>query len=110
MTKISSLLLGAAFALSTIAVAHAGPAVAGTWKLSVGSNDAPCTLTLADSGAASTAPDCDGGLSTIGYWRSVGPSLQLYSPDGGLVAWLKPNGASFTGNRVADGRKLVLDR
>lgn len=110
MTKISSLLLGAGLALSTIALAHADPAVTGSWKMSVGVNDAPCTLTLADAGTVSAASDCDTGFSTINHWKTVGSSLQLYSPSGELVAWLKPKGDSYAGTRIADGRKLALDR
>ncbi|HEY5048296.1 MAG TPA: AprI/Inh family metalloprotease inhibitor [Rhizomicrobium sp.] len=110
MSRISSLVLGTALALSTIALAHADPAVSGTWKLSVGANDAPCTLTLADAGAASPSPDCTGDISTIGSWKTVGPSLQLYSPGGELVAWLNPKGDTFAGTRTSDGRKVALDR
>lgn len=110
MTKLSSLALGAALALSTVALAHADPAVTGTWKLSVGVNDAPCTLTLADSGSASPSSDCDRSLSSIGYWKTVGPSLELYAPGGELVAWLKPKGDSFAGSRTSDGRRVALDR
>jgi hypothetical protein len=110
MMKLSSLTLGAALALSTVALAHAGPAVTGTWKLSVGANDAPCTLTLADTGVASPSSDCDRGVSSIGYWKSVGPTLQLYAPGDELVAWLKPKGDSFSGTRTSDGRSIALDR
>lgn len=110
MTKVNSLTLGAALALSTVALAHADPAVTGNWKMSVGVNDAPCTLTLADAGAVNANSDCDTGLATISHWKTVGASLQLYSPSGELVAWLKPKGDSFTGTRIADGRKIALDR
>ena len=110
MTKLSSIVLGATLAFSTVAFAHADPAVTGTWKLSVGANDAPCTLTLADSGNASPSSDCDRNISAIGYWKTVGPSLELYAPGGELVAWLKPKGDSFTGSRTSDGRRVALDR
>jgi hypothetical protein len=116
MTRISSLALGAALAFSTFALAHAQTAVTGAWKVSVGQNDAPCTLTLAadaNSGATGTASpsaDCGNGLSSIEHWKTVGTSLQLLSPNGELVAWLKPNGDAYTGTRVADGRKVALDR
>jgi hypothetical protein len=110
MTKISSLALGAALALSTVAIAHADPAVTGTWKLTVGVNDAPCTLTLAEAGNATPSADCGSGLSSIGYWKSVGPSLQLYAPGGELVAWLKPKGEAYAGTRTSDGRRVELDR
>jgi|HubBroStandDraft_6_1064221.scaffolds.fasta_scaffold90894_3 hypothetical protein len=110
MTKISSLALGAALALSTVAFAHADPAVTGTWKLTVGVNDAPCTLTLAEAGIATPSADCGSGLASIGYWKSVGPSLQLYAPGGELVAWLKPKGEAYAGTRTSDGRRVELDR
>jgi len=110
MTKISSLALGAALALSTVAFAHADPAVTGTWKFTVGVNDAPCTLTLAEAGNATPSADCGSGLSSIGYWKSVGPSLQLYAPGGELVAWLKPKGEAYAGTRTSDGRRVELDR
>ena len=116
MTRISSLALGAVLALSTVALAHAQSAVTGTWKVTVGQYDAPCTLTLAadanggTAGTASPSADCGNGLSAIEHWKTVGSSLQLLSPNGELVAWLKPNGDTFTGTRVADGRKVALDR
>ncbi len=116
MTKISALAVGALLALSTVALAHADESVTGTWKLSVGENDAPCTLTLtADqnvdtAGIVTPGADCDQGLSTIGHWKSVGTGLQLYSPSGELVAWLKSKGDSYQGSRVSDGRKLALNR
>ena len=116
MTKISALAIGAALALSTVALAHADDALTGTWKLSVGANDAPCTLTLtADdsvgtAGAVTPGSDCDAGLSTIGHWKSVGTGLQLYSPSGELVAWLKAKGDSYQGSRLSDGRKVALNR
>ena len=116
MTKISALALGALLALSTVALAHADGAVTGTWKLSVGANDAPCTLTLTAEEAANTAgtvtqgADCQAGLSTIGHWKAVGGGLQLYSASGDLVAMLKSKGDSYQGSRVSDGRKVALDR
>jgi hypothetical protein len=116
MTKISALALGGLLAFSTVALAHADGTMTGTWKLSVGANAAPCTLTLSSDEAASAAgtvvqgADCDAGLSTIGHWKSIGSGLQLYSPSGDLVALLKAKGASYQGSRVSDGRKVALDR
>lgn len=110
MTKISSLTLGAVLALSTVALAHADPAVTGTWKVSVGVNDAPCTLTLADAGDATPSADCGNGLSSIGHWKSVGSSIQLFAPGGELIAWVKPKGDAYTGTRTSDGRRVELDR
>jgi hypothetical protein len=116
MTKISALAFGALVALSTVALAHADSTVTGVWKLSVGVNDAPCTLTLtpddqvATAGTVAPAADCESGLTTIGHWKAVGTSLQLYSPSGELVAWLKPKGDIYEGSRISDGRKLALAR
>ncbi len=110
MTKLSSLLVGMTLALSTVALAHAAPAVTGTWKLSVGANDAPCTLTLADTGSATPSPDCDHNASTITSWKTVGTNLQLYSPNGELIAYLNPRGDAYMGSRTADGRRVELDR
>ena len=55
MTKISALAIGALLALSTVALARAEEPVTGVWKLSVGQNDAPCTLTLAPGATQPTA-------------------------------------------------------
>jgi len=108
MNKISSLILGAGLALSTIGIAHADPS--GTWKLSVGYNDDPCTLTLADAGNVSSAANCDLGLSSVGHWKATRSGLELYAANGDLVAMLKQNGNSYTGTRLTDGRHIALDR
>ena len=110
MTKISSLLFGAALALSTVVLAHASPTATGTWKLSVGANDAPCTLTLADAGTVNEPADCDNGLASVSSWKAVGSSIQLYAAGGELVAWLKPKGDAYAGTRISDGRPIALDR
>ncbi|MGD0191090.1 MAG: AprI/Inh family metalloprotease inhibitor [Rhizomicrobium sp.] len=110
MTKLSSLLIGATLALSTVALAHAAPAVTGSWKLSVGVNDAPCLLTLTDAGGVSSSSDCDQNLAGVTHWKAIGPSLQLYSPNGELLAMLNARGDSFYGTRTADGRRVELDR
>jgi len=112
MTKLSSLLLGAAVAFTTIGLAHADSQIAGTWKLSTGAADAPCTITfvtdadLTTAGTATTAGDCNG--TNVGHWKAVGSSLQLLSGNGEMVAWLKPQGDTYTGTRVSDGRKVAL--
>jgi Protease inhibitor Inh len=112
MTKLSSLFLGATVAFATIGLAHADAQVAGTWKLSTGVADAPCTVTLAadadvaTAGTAVTAGDCNG--TNVGHWKTVGTSLQLLSGNGELVAWLKPQGDTYAGTRVSDGRKVAL--
>jgi hypothetical protein len=117
MSRIISLSFGALVAFTTIALAHAGDAaMTGAWKLSMGANDAPCTLTLvvnpdvSDAGPANAANDCGDGLAAIGHWRTLGSRLELSSGSGELIALLKANGASFAGTRIADGRKIALDR
>jgi len=116
MSRISSILLGALLALTTIVLAHAQAAVTGAWKMSASAKDAPCTLTLVanpdvpDGGLAAVGDGCAAGLSGIGHWRTVGSSLELSSASGELIALLKPNGPSFSGTRIADGRKIALDR
>jgi hypothetical protein len=112
MTKLSSLLLGAAVAFATIGMAQADAQVTGTWKLSTGVADAPCTVTLAadanspTAGTAVSTGDCNG--TNVGRWSAVGSSLQLMSGNGELVAWLKPKGDAYEGSRVSDGRKVAL--
>ncbi|MGH6876213.1 MAG: AprI/Inh family metalloprotease inhibitor [Rhizomicrobium sp.] len=116
MTRLGSLAIGALLAFSTVALASAEQPVTGTWKLSVGENDAPCTLTLASdsmigtAGVASPSPDCAGGLNAIGRWKATASGLQLFSPSGDMVAWLKEKNGAFQGSRLSDGKKLALDR
>jgi hypothetical protein len=115
MTSLRSLVLAAGFSLASVALAHADGSVAGTWKLSVGSYDAPCTLNLvADStGAAGTATpssDCDASLSDITHWTATGRGLKLLSSNDVIVAWLNPKDGAYVGDRVSDGRKLALNR
>ncbi len=116
MTKLSALAVGALVAFSTVALARAEEPVTGVWKLSVGENDAPCTLTLASDPAIATAgiatpsSDCGGGLNAIGRWKDTPSGLQLYSPSGDIVALLKEKNGAYQGSRFSDGRKLALDR
>jgi hypothetical protein len=116
MTKISALALGALLALSTVALAHAEEPVAGTWKLSIGVNDDPCTLTLASApddanwGMVMPSAACSRGLDTIGRWKATPHGLQLFSPSGDMIAWLKEKDGSYQGSRLSDGQKLALDR
>src|SRR5581483_10524574 len=114
MNRFKALLLGGSIALATIGLAHADAAVTGAWKLSVGSNDAPCTLTLSadasDRGGTVSTTDCQGGLNAIGRWKTLGDRLQLLSPDGQLVAYFSPKGDEYAGTRVSDQNKLVLSR
>ena len=115
MARITSFVIGALLALSTIALAQ-GEAVTGVWKLSVGKADAPCTLSLASdssndrAGSASPSADCSTGLQTISRWREIPSGIELLSPAGGLVAQLKARNGGFTGSRVTDGKLLALDR
>src|ERR1043166_6164975 len=109
MNKLSALALGAGLALASISLAHADSAVTGAWKLSVGTQDDPCTLTLnADQDNAGPSGDCNGVY--VGHGKPGGSSLQLLSPNGSLVAWLKPEGGAYEGKRVSDGRAVALNR
>jgi Protease inhibitor Inh len=113
MTKINALLLGSALALGLIGLAQADSAApTGAWKLSTGVNDAPCVITLAtdqdNAGPVTSTGDCNG--TVVGHWKTVGTSLQLSSPSGELVAWLKPNGDTYVGKRISDGRAVALAR
>jgi len=115
MNKLHSLALGATLAFGLIGLAHADSAVSGAWKLTVGTTDAPCTLTLtadqnANGGAVATSGDCTNGGANIGSYKTVGPSLQLLSHNGELVAWLKPKADGYQGKTVADGRVVALAR
>jgi Protease inhibitor Inh len=115
MTNLRTFALATGLALTSASLAHADSTVAGTWKLSVGTHDAPCTLSLT-AGATGTAgdavpsSDCDGGRDNITHWKAIGTGLQLYSPSGELVAWLKPKGDAYEGSLISDGRKLALNR
>lgn len=113
MTKINALFLGTTLALGLIGLAQADPAApTGAWKLSTGINDAPCTITLTSdvdgAGPVTSTGDCNG--TDVGHWKTVGNTLQLSSPTGELVAWLKPSGDTYVGKRVADGRIVALAR
>ncbi len=115
MIRLTSLVFGAGLALASIGMAHADGAVGGSWKLTVGVNDAPCTLTLTPdaSGTAGTiasGADCPSGLYTVADWKAVGSHIELYTANGELAAVLKAKGDSYVGTRIADGRKLALDR
>ena len=116
MTKLTSLALGAGIALASIGFAHAqGSTVAGAWTLTVGINDAPCTLTLTpdangEAGTVVEGKDCPSGLNAIQTWKATGSGIQLYAGTGDLIAWLKPKGDTYVGTRFADGKKLALNR
>jgi hypothetical protein len=115
MTKLTSLALGAGLALASIGFAHAEGTVTGPWTLTVGVNDAPCTLTLTadqdgNAGPIGTGDNCPSGLNTVTSWKSIGNTIQLYSGSGELVAMLKAKGDTYVGTRILDGRKLALSR
>ncbi|HTQ14875.1 MAG TPA: AprI/Inh family metalloprotease inhibitor [Rhizomicrobium sp.] len=112
MNKLTSLAVGAAFAFATIGAAHAASPVTGTWKLSTGVADAPCTVTLTadadidNAGTAATTGDCNG--TNVGRWKAVGNSLSLMENNGTLIAFMKPKGDTYEGTRISDGRKVAL--
>ena len=116
MTKLTSLALGAGLALASIGFAHAqSNTVAGAWTLTVGSYDAPCTLTLTpdtsgDAGTIASGKDCPSGLNAVSNWKTNGSTVQLYAGTGDLVASLKPKGDTYVGTRFSDGKKLALNR
>jgi len=111
MTRLSAMILGAGVALASITLAHADP-VTGAWRLNVGVNDDPCTVTLGaegtDAGSVTSTGDCNG--VSIAHWKSAGSGLQLLSANGTLVAWLHLRGDSYQGKRIADGRLVALTR
>jgi Protease inhibitor Inh len=114
MTRISALAMGALVAFSTVALARAGEPVTGTWKLNV--NNDPCTLTLtadenvATAGIATPSSDCASGLNSIGRWKETPNGLQLFSPSGDMIAWLRDKNGVYEGSRLSDGEKLALNR
>ncbi|HEY1962701.1 MAG TPA: AprI/Inh family metalloprotease inhibitor [Rhizomicrobium sp.] len=114
MSKLSSLAVGAAIALTSIAFAHADPAVTGAWKLSLGLNDDPCVVTLApdagtdSAGTATSAGDCNG--VAFEHWKSIGARLQLEQSNGTLVASLHAANGGFEGKRISDGKLVALNR
>jgi hypothetical protein len=112
MSKLSSIAIGAAVALFSISLAYADPAVTGAWKLSVGVNDDPCVVTLATdsgtdtAGTATSTGDCNG--VAFQQWKLTGSKLQLQQNNGTLVAYLRPKGDAFEGQRVSDGKAVAL--
>ena len=112
MNKFHSIALGSVVALGLIGMAHADAAgVTGAWKLTTGTS-ATCTVTLTaqteTGGIVGSDGDCAG--TSAGHYKQVGNGLQLISNTGDLVAWLKPKGDTYTGNRVSDSRVVTLAR
>jgi type 1 fimbria pilin len=115
MTNLRSLILAAGFSFATIAMAHADDAVTGVWKLSIGVNDAPCTLNLVagtavNAGDATPSSDCGDGLSNITPGKATGRGVQLYSASDELIAWLNPKEEAYVGKRLSDGKLIALNR
>jgi hypothetical protein len=115
MSKMASLVAGAALVLASAGFAYADDSVAGAWKMTVGVNGAPCSLTFTanesgTSGAIAAGPDCPSGLNAVSTWKMSGASMELYAGSGDLVAWLKPKDGVYLGTRLSDGRKLALSR
>jgi hypothetical protein len=113
MTKLNSLFLGTIVAVGLIGLAHADSTQpTGAWKLSTGVNDAPCVITLTtdtdNAGPVASTGDCNG--TNVGHWKTVGSTLQLTTPDGELVAYMKPKGDAYEGKRISDGRVVALAR
>jgi hypothetical protein len=110
MTRLNSLILGSALAVGLIGLAHADGAVTGAWKLTVGVNDAPCVLTLADNGSATPTGDCSNGGAVVGEYKTIGPKILLMRSNGELFAALFQKGDTYAGTRVSDGRVVALAR
>jgi hypothetical protein len=115
MPNLRSLLLAAGVSFATVALAHADSTVTGTWKLSIGVNDAPCTLNLVagptgTAGDATPSSDCGDGLPSITHWKATGRGIQLYSGSDELIAWLNPKADAYVGKRISDGKELALNR
>ena len=114
MSKLSSLAVGAAIALSSIALAHADSTATGTWKMSVGVNDDPCVVTLASeptsdiAGPATQNGDCMG--VSFQRWKATGGSLLLSQSNGTAIALLKAKGDAYEGKDISDGRTVALNR
>ncbi len=115
MARLISLVLGVGLAFADIGFAHADGGVAGVWKLAVGADNTPCTLTLTANnsgrgGAIESGASCAGGLNAVASWKISSGGIQLFAGTGDLVAWLKPKGGIYIGTRTTDGRKLALSR
>lgn len=114
MSKLSSLAVGAAIALTSIAFAHADPSATGTWKLSVGLNDDPCVVTLAadpdfaTAGPATETGDCNG--VNFQRWKATGRSLLLSQSNGTAIALLRAKGDAYEGKAISDNRTVALNR
>jgi len=112
MTRLTSLAFGVGLALASIGFAQA-QTPSGVWKLSVGVDDPPCSLNLAQGATSDSGPitatgsDCPTGLYAVTDWRTSPAGVDFYSGDE-LVATLKAKGDGYVGKRIADGRKMEL--
>lgn len=114
MLNLRTLAIAAGFSFATVAMAHADD-VTGSWKLSIGVNDAPCTLSIVagpavNAGDATPSNDCGDGLANIAHWKDTGRGLQLYSANNELIAWLNPKAGALVGHRLSDGKEIALNR
>ncbi|HVP83636.1 MAG TPA: AprI/Inh family metalloprotease inhibitor [Rhizomicrobium sp.] len=112
MTKIRALGLLASVLLAGTVAAHAAP-VTGSWKVAIGTSDAPCTVTLAagDSEKAGTATAdaaCPAAAQKIARWSAVPGSLTLKSANGETIAKLSAEGTAYAGRQFADDRKVTF--
>jgi hypothetical protein len=113
MTKIGFTGLLASFLLAGTVSTQAAPAISGSWKVSIGTAEAPCTVTLTEdasgeAGTASAASECSGAATKIARWSTVASKLTLKSANGETLAVLHPDGSDFVGKQFADSRKVVL--
>jgi len=118
MSRFSTFLAAAALAsgLALLPAAASADALAGAWTLGIGKDDAGCSVTFAvngteTAGSVASAGGCSDAAGSIARWRVVGKNLNLLSPSGALIAFLKPAGENrYEGQRVKDSRKVVLSR
>jgi Protease inhibitor Inh len=115
MTKISALApaLAMVFALGLATAANAEDTIPGTWKVAVGSESCNVTLeagSVPDYGTVTPAQDCTNGIERIAHWQSNFRGVQFLSASGELLATMKPQGESYEGKQVADGRDVELSR
>jgi hypothetical protein len=113
MTKIGFTGLLASLLLAGTVSTQAAPLAAGSWNVSIGTAEAPCTVTLAqdqsgEAGTASAASECTGAATQIARWSTVASKLMLKSANGSTLAVLHPDGTNFVGTQCADSRKVVL--
>ncbi|HVT23430.1 MAG TPA: AprI/Inh family metalloprotease inhibitor [Rhizomicrobium sp.] len=111
MNKIRALGLLASVLLAGTVAAQAAP-VTGSWKVSIGTSAAPCTVTLAgdadDAGTATPDAACNAAAQKIARWSATPGTLTLKSANGETIAKLTAEGTTYTGRQFADSRKVTL--